>query len=567
MALDYSSPERYLASGGTLTNGQIPSQQITSSGEMKPISVAGMNEPATPVSVPPQPIPSNYNAITGSTAASFSDILAGLNKQTETKTSELKTSEDRQLSLLQKLGLKPQAQGTEEDIQAQKLGYENLAQAQTRLTGINRQLQALSLESKAAQLAVEGQGRGITQGQIQLQQKDIERQNSIKALGLSAQGLIIQGDIEGAQNAASRAIDLQFEQPEAELKFLQTTYEFSKNELDRVDKKRSEALGIALQERTRLLAEEKTDKTTITAMALAAMKNFPNDQQAQYAAQQALKSNNLQESFGLVGKYQTDPLATQKALAELDQTKAQIAYTKAQTAKVNKEVSELGLPPITNKNAEQYADALDVILGSGKFTKDQKTSVIRAVNSGQDPFTVIKNQAKNLLGQTGDTKLTGYEVARTQLTDVEKLLTTFYANGGQTSFLSGNYEKVINKLGEVKDPKLVEIATQIASALQIYRNAVSGTAYSVQEGVDIAAIFPGINKTQGLNKAILKGRAAAFDSTIDGMYRSVLGDTYDKLKIANAPASLVVMIGPDGVEYNVPNAQVEAFIKAGGKRK
>ena len=79
----------------------------------------------------------------------------------------------------------------------------------------------------------------------------------------------------------------------------------------------------------------------------------------------------------------------------------------------------------------------------------------------------------------------------------------------------------------------MEIATNISSALQIYRNAVSGTAYSVQEGRDIAAIFPGINKSQGLNQAILSGRMKAFDITIDSQYRNTLGSTYDSLKTAS----------------------------------
>ena len=181
----------------------------------------------------------------------------------------------------------------------------------------------------------------------------------------------------------------------------------------------------------------------------------------------------------------------------------------------------------------QYAGIINTILGSGKFTKDQSAAMKNAINNGEDPFTVVKNQAKNLLGQTGDTKLTSYEVAKEQLVAVQDSLQRYYDAGGKTDIFRGNYEKVINKLGEVSNPKLVEIATEIAASLQIYRNAVSGTAYSVQEGVDIAKIFPGINKSEGLNTAILNGRMKAFDSTIDSTYRSVLGKSYDELKTLN----------------------------------
>lgn len=209
-----------------------------------------------------------------------------------------------------------------------------------------------------------------------------------------------------------------------------------------------------------------------------------------------------------------------------------------------------GVTPGSGINSE-YAGIIDTILGSGKFTKDQAAAMTNAINNGEDPFTVVKNQAKNLLGQTGDTKLTNYEVAKEQMLAVEQSLKDYYANGGKTSLLTGTYESVINKLGEVSDPKLVSIATEIASALQIYRNAVSGTAYSVQEGIDIAKIFPGINKSEGLNQAILEGRMKAFDSTIDATYRSVLGSEYDKLKALNTAPETPSFDSPEWMnDYN-----------------
>lgn len=173
---------------------------------------------------------------------------------------------------------------------------------------------------------------------------------------------------------------------------------------------------------------------------------------------------------------------------------------------------------------------LSTILGSGKFTKDQTKAIKNAVNNGEDPFMVVKNQAKGLMGQTEATKVTNFEISKNTLQELNNTLKQFYAEGGKTNIFSGNIEKTINNLGEVDDPKLVELATEIQSALQIYRNAVSGTAYSVQEGADIASIFPGINKSEGLNQAIINGRLRAFDSTIDGSYKAVLGDAYTKLR-------------------------------------
>lgn len=217
-----------------------------------------------------------------------------------------------------------------------------------------------------------------------------------------------------------------------------------------------------------------------------------------------------------------------------------------------------GGPPVTGP----YAGVVQTILGSGKFTKDQAKAIANSINNGEDPATVIKNQAKNIMGQTEATSLTKYESAKSSLQDVQKSLADYYAAGGKTDVFSGNYEKVINKLGTLNDPALVDLATQIQANLQIYRNAVSGTAYSAQEGTDIATIFPGINKTEGLNTAILKGRMKAFDSTIDGTYKATIGSAYDKLKAAEAPAATSKTLVKDGQSFDASALTPEEYKQA-----
>ncbi len=189
-----------------------------------------------------------------------------------------------------------------------------------------------------------------------------------------------------------------------------------------------------------------------------------------------------------------------------------------------------GSSPVANP---AYSGIISTILGSGKFTKPQATAITNAINSGQDPFTVIKNQAKALLGQTEATKLNSYEAADSGMRNIKDALNAYYDAGGDTGLLSGTMEQVQNKLGQVKDPAKVQLATRIAVALQAYRNAISGTAYSNQEGQQIAAIFPGINKSHGLNDAIIAGRLQGDADTIDGIYSNVLGPAYAQLKNAN----------------------------------
>ena len=182
--------------------------------------------------------------------------------------------------------------------------------------------------------------------------------------------------------------------------------------------------------------------------------------------------------------------------------------------------------------------ALDVILGSGKFTKDQKASIIGSIQSGQNPNTVILTQARGLMQKPVATDVENLQTAYSTMQDIDSAMKQFYGKGGKSSYLKGNYEKVINKLGGIKDPELVDLAVQIQTALQEYRRATTGTAYSVQEGADIASVFPGITNGELLNNTIIKSRLNSMSNKIDRSYTDVLGaDVYNSIKSSNNPSS------------------------------
>jgi hypothetical protein len=183
-----------------------------------------------------------------------------------------------------------------------------------------------------------------------------------------------------------------------------------------------------------------------------------------------------------------------------------------------------------NEKVKAKNTAIQTILGSSKFTAEQKKDLVASINNGEDAFSVIKNQTKNIMGQTLATALDKNEQTRDAMLQLQDSLQSFYKAGGDTDILTGNFEKVVNKLGEVNKPELVDLAVQIASSLQKYRNAISGTAYSEQEGKDIASIFPGINKGEILNSTIVKARLKTISSDIDSAYRNTLGNAYDSLK-------------------------------------
>ena len=105
---------------------------------------------------------------------------------------------------------------------------------------------------------------------------------------------------------------------------------------------------------------------------------------------------------------------------------------------------------------------------------------------------------------------------------------------------------------------------------------MTGVAFGEMESRDYKKIFPDITNIESLNIAkiqALKDSMNANNRTAIGFY--IGPENYDQLFPAQSTAVLPSdtnkgfsrLLGPDGKLYNVPDNQVEAFIKAGGKRQ
>lgn len=360
---------------------------------------------ATPFTLPPAPTTPNYDI---SSLPSIASLLnptptAAQNKQ-DTLESQLETD-------TAKLGTKTAAQTTAEDTAARALGATTgLSDFNTQLTDINNQVQTLAKENAAIplQLQENATGRGITTTALNTQQTGLIRQNTIKALGLSAIAQTLQGNIASAQATATRAVDLQFAPVQAEIDYLKQALEDNKDNLDREDKQRANQLQVALQDRQAQLDQQKDDRNTVIAMASAAMKNNPNDPAAQYAAQQALQAPDLATAFQLVGKYQTD--LVQQALdaklknAQIESAYASAAASRASAAKTNAEAQQItgqsGTTAETYNARQDTINLVNTILGDknmkfafGGYTLDPFTYI--PGNASQP----VKNQVAQLIAQ------------------------------------------------------------------------------------------------------------------------------------------------------------------------
>lgn len=535
------SSEAFTANGTTPVVPNVPANTTINSSNLQQQAA---------VQIPP-PAPIDTGAGANLSIPTPQSIIDQSTKPTETD-----TNQSRLLGEVAKITGGQKSLATQQTEAQKSAGLPTFAATvrslSSQLQGYNDQSAKLQLDASAGgtiQNQILNNSAGVAStSAINGQTQAALRNNQIQQATISSQALTTkaalyaaQNDYANAKDAADKAAQVAFDADTQKINGLKAQLDAITPTLNKEEKARAALVQAQLADRKTQIDNAREDFKTGQALAIATIKNYPDDTAAQFAAQQALKldpksPDYFQKVTALIGKYQQDPIEKQNAL--LDQE-----YKRAQIAKLKADAKAAGVPEITNTNAAPYAPALKVILGSANFTVQQKQSLVQAVNSGQDPAAVIKNQAKNVMGETNASTVTKYETAQSSLKDIQQNLKDFYALGGKTNVFSGNYEKVINKLGSVNDPKLVDLATQIQANLQVYRNAVSGTAYSAQEGADIASIFPGINKTEGLNNAILTGRMKAFDSTIDGAYKSVLGSTYDAVKSpqsTNTPPSTVI---------------------------
>jgi len=255
-----------------------------------------------------------------------------------------------------KLGTKTAAQTAAEDTAAKALGATTgLSDFTGQLTDINNQIQTLQKESAAIPLQIQNEfaGRGATVGGVAPIQAGRLRDNAIKALGLSAIAQTLQGNIASAQQTARRAVELQFAPVQAEIDYLKQAIADNKDNLDREDKQRAEELQVQLNERQRILDQQKQDKSTILSWAAEAAKNGAST----LTINNAMSLSDPMQALQVLGPYLSDPIAKQRALVDLENARKQGLLTTAQIAKTNAETAQVLNPSLRPATQAQQTEA------------------------------------------------------------------------------------------------------------------------------------------------------------------------------------------------------------------
>lgn len=503
-----------------------------------PITPASLTSTENPISLPPTP---TYHTPDAS-ISSFDSLLTNYQAPTA-EASTLATNKSNIQTLMDKLLGKTAAQNTAD----QNFGVidytAQLKALDPQLTDLQNQYKDLNNQAANIPNIIQEQaaGRGVTAAGIAPQTASELRKNAIQAgtvaskfLALNSQAAILQGNLSNAKDLADRAVNAQFEPLEKQLDYETKLYALNKDSLDRADKQKSDLLGIQLQERSRQLDDAKADKSTIVAMANATVKNFPNDPQAQYAAQQALQANDLQTAFRLVGQYQQDPQAAAKAIAELAQTRAQTTLAYANVAKINADIKATQIPITPTEANAPYINAFNnATAGMGAQAAAAANKVFANYVAQGDLAGAKSYIVRTALANAGvdqQNQAIGRSQALSALQDIQSLLDQAAAKGANTNILTGNATNVAEKLGTTNSPDLSYIGSRISAILQTYRRAMTGVAFSPAESAQYEKLFPGTTKTGELNTAKLQALTDSLNSNNKAALSFYIGDqNYDAL--------------------------------------
>jgi len=171
--------------------------------------------------------------------------------------------------------------------------------------------------------------------------------------------------------------------------------------------------------------------------------------------------------------------------------------------------------------------AQQIMIGATKSAKDLAfDSLDDLVTAGDKEGSkgFLKEMARKEVGVEQSRAIRGKERTVEFLNEIKGDLKTLEDNGFPTGFFAGTYENLIKKVGQVKNPEMQKIATKISVAIFNYRNAMSGTAFTIPEDKQYREAFPAINKVGALNTANIDALMEVFNGDLDTFYSQTMGE-------------------------------------------
>lgn len=237
---------------------------LNSSKAPAPITPQQMQAPAAPYQAPPQ-------VATPVAPPDMNTLITEANATVGYDPNAAKALQDKENSLLGEIEGIINKQATEGARTAELENQLGVPDLNKNLTEIQNQIKALNAE--AFQQVQNQEGRLAPMFGIVGEQERIQRLNSARQYGLAATAQAMQGSLALAQDSIERAIKAEFGGLEARLKYQELLLNLNRDKLSAADQKKTQALELALTEKTRLLQEQQQNRTGVYEVMTAAAQN------------------------------------------------------------------------------------------------------------------------------------------------------------------------------------------------------------------------------------------------------------------------------------------------------
>lgn len=417
----------------------------------------------------------------------------------------------------------------------------------SQLAELNGQMTSLNREASKIPLQIENQsiGQGITLASQGVQTNDALRNNAIKALSIAQQADVASAALTGsqfrlkaAQDKVAQMVDLEFKPKEDALALKKQQYELNKEALTAIDKRRTEALGVALKKEEQKLAEEKADKKAKDDMILnASVANAPTS-----LINAARAAKTPMDAAVILKEYAGDYYQTQLLKAQIEKQKADTSkvYSDAKATRDAASGSSSGVASSTAKDwVTQY--------NSGALSLED---IYTKIGSSKEALK-LKNEVASLIAAQGGKRVYGaddntIQAINSQIKNVDDLLKgdvgsiVGLVQGGlgvlpdsmniykQDALAVAKNLTSNQTLQALADAKSKGITFGALSEKELSTIAESASRISAKLKMDKDGNIIGFSGSEGEFKKDLKAIKAGLEKSIEGKVKSVAPNPFQQ---------------------------------------
>lgn len=167
---------------------------------------------------------------------------------------------------------------------------------------------------------------------------------------------------------------------------------------------------------------------------------------------------------------------------------------------VKEPVSGPGVPSFQSSAIADAANSVAINLPKAQgevFSSNLQGAVVSGDN--ERIKEILRQGVRASLDAPQRSSYDGRIVTIDAMKNIASTIKEYEAAGGDMGFLRGTWTNLINKIGQITSPALVDIATRMQMALIDYRRAISGAAFTESEMKQYEAIFPTVAGQAELN--------------------------------------------------------------------